>query len=126
MRDAVHGIGRTIQPGLPKASRTQPRGGGKSFAEVLRQQAIESQGVKFSAHAQNRLQARRIALTATDKAKLNSAVNAASEKGSRDALVLFNELAFVVSVKNRTVVTAIDRQELKDRVFTNIDSTVVL
>ena len=49
----------------------------------------------------------------------------AQEKGSRDSLILLDELALVVSVRSRTVVTAMDEASRSDHVFTNIDSVVI-
>jgi len=56
---------------------------------------------------------------------LQTAVQKADDKGSQDALVLLRDMAFVVSVRNRTVVTAVDNQRMKDNVFTNIDSAII-
>lgn len=81
--------------------------------------------LRFSAHAQTRLRSRHIALAETHLDRLNGAVARAANKGSRDALVLMDDLAMVVSVKNRTVVTVVDREHLKENVFTNIDSAVI-
>jgi flagellar operon protein len=52
-------------------------------------------------------------------------VDRAEEKGARDSLVLLRDMAFIVSVSNRTVVTAMDGERLKENVFTNIDSAVI-
>ena len=51
-------------------------------------------------------------------------VNKAAEKGARDSPVMVDDIALVVSVKSRTVITALDKASLKDNVFTNIDSGV--
>jgi flagellar operon protein len=82
--------------------------------------------LKFSAHAQTRLQSRGIELTPDEIVKLQEAVGKARDKGSKESLVLTDKAAFIVSVKNQTVITAMDRQDLKDNVFTNIDSTVMI
>jgi flagellar operon protein len=59
--------------------------------------------------------------------RLHAAVDKAAGKGSRETLVLMdNQLAFVVSVRNRTVITAMDGATVKDSVFTNIDSAIVV
>jgi flagellar operon protein len=81
--------------------------------------------LRFSAHAQTRLQSRQISLQQDDMERLQGAVQRAANKGSRDALVLMDNLAMVVSVKNRTVVTVVDKDNLKQNVFTNIDSAVI-
>jgi len=79
-----------------------------------------------------RLQMRNITLSPEDMDKLRGAVDRAEAKGAREALILMSrpsrdqDLALVVSVKNRTVITAMDGETLKDNVFTNIDSAVVV
>jgi flagellar operon protein len=82
--------------------------------------------VRFSQHAQDRLKARGITFSASDLQKLEGAVNSVAQKGGRESLVMLGDAALVVSVKNRTVVTAVDRDSMKGNVFTNIDSAVVL
>lgn len=82
--------------------------------------------VKFSNHALDRMRTRGITFTPDDVNRLNEAVNKAAAKGSKDSLVLMNDSALIVSVKNKTVVTVMDKTALKENVFTNIDSTVVL
>jgi flagellar operon protein len=59
-------------------------------------------------------------------ALLKDAVNRAEAKGAKESLILMDRLALVVSVKNRTVITAVDDQNLKDNIFTNIDSAVIV
>lgn len=95
-----------------------------SFSKVL-DQKIQGE-IKFSQHARERLKSRNIELTASDLNKLSAAVDKARGKGARDSLILMNDLALVVSVKNNTVITAVDSQNLKDNVFTNIDSAVII
>ena len=83
-------------------------------------------GVKFSQHAQDRLQSRGIKLSENDILKLETAVNNVAQKGGKDSLIMLGDSAFVVSVKNRTVVTALDRDAMQGNVFTNIDSAVLV
>ncbi|MCX6135326.1 MAG: flagellar protein [Ignavibacteriales bacterium] len=94
----------------------------RSFRKVL---DSELSGLKFSKHAQDRLQQRHIELTDADKQQLEKAVTLAEQKGAQDSLVFLRDLAFIVSVKNKTVVTAIDNEHLRENVFTNIDSAIV-
>lgn len=110
------------QTNKPRSIKTATTGG--AFEQVLNQ-AIG--GVKFSQHAVQRLQTRNINLSPAQLNQLNSAVDKAAQKGSRESLILMNnELALVVSVTNRTVITAMDGASIKDNVFTNIDSAVVV
>lgn len=82
--------------------------------------------LKFSAHASQRLKDRKIALDPQTLAKVNDAVDKAEAKGVEDTLVLTSDAALIVSVKNRTVITALDRSSLSGNVFTNIDGAVVI
>lgn len=93
------------------------------FGQILEKQLDT---VKFSQHALQRLQSRNIKIDDADMAKLSSAVEKAAQKGAKESLVLMNNLALVVSVKNRTVITAMDESSMKDNVFTNIDSAVIV
>lgn len=87
---------------------------------------LGSAGVKFSNHAIDRMQSRGIYYSPEDIAKINDAVKRAAAKGSKDSLLLMKDSALIVSVKNNTVVTVMDQSALKENVFTNIDSTIVM
>lgn len=99
--------------------------GNSTFARVL-DEKLPAQGVRFSQHAQDRLKARNITLSANDLANLEGAVNSVAQKGGKESLVMMGDSALVVSIKNRTVVTAMDRAQMKGNVFTNIDSAVII
>ncbi len=112
------------KPGQGTAAQSSAKtAAGQSFNQVLAQ---ELTGVKFSQHALQRLSSRNIQLDGGDLAKLSGAVDKAAQKGARDSLILMNDLALVVSVKNRTVITAMDGTNIRDNVFTNIDSAVIV
>lgn len=85
----------------------------------------EADILHFSNHAISRLQKRNIDITPADLQRISNAVEKASSKGSRDSLVLIDDLALVVSVASKTVVTAMDKASMKDQVVTNIDSAVI-
>jgi flagellar operon protein len=95
-----------------------------SFADALKQ-AGGAEQLQFSRHALARVQRRGIELDASTLARLSEGVGRAAGKGARDSLVLVDGTAFVVSVSNRTVITAVDKEHMKDNVFTNIDSAVI-
>jgi flagellar operon protein len=97
---------------------------GQSFAEAL-EQAGGSQPLQFSRHALARVQRRGIELDPATLGRLSEGVGRAASKGSRDSLVLVDGTAFVVSVSNHTVITAVGSEQMKDNVFTNIDSAVI-
>lgn len=108
----------------PETKQARSNQGSKaSFDQMLEQQL---NGVKFSQHALQRMQSRNIELDQEGLAKLNQAVDKAAQKGSRESLVLMDDLALVVSVTNKTVITAMDGASMKDNVFTNIDSAVIV
>ncbi len=134
---------RSLQPNSGPIQRPEPSGDGvrpqdsgsrapegQPFDVVLREHLLQQappapQGVRFSTHAQQRLQQRDITLGDEDVAKINNAVDRAQEKGARESLILLDDMAFVVSVKNRVVITAVDQPSMKQNVFTNIDSVVI-
>ena len=86
----------------------------------------KNDGIKFSNHAIERMRMRGIAFSPEDISRLGEAVGKAAAKGSKDSLILMNDSALIVSVKNNTVVTVMDKNALKENVFTNIDSTIVM
>lgn len=108
------------QPVRPSVQTPQ----GPAFADVLRDTA-GTKPVTFSKHAVQRLERRNLAVDQTVMQRLQDGVDRAAGKGARDAVVLVDDTAFVVSVSNRTVVTAVGRDQMKDHVFTNIDSAVI-
>ena len=117
-----------LTPGASALSRPALRAAqpaGTPFAGMLEQELAKPAPVTFSRHATERLDDRRIALTAADRAGLEQAVDEAAAKGGRESLVLLGKLALVVSVPNRTVITAVPADEASAHVFTNIDSAVV-
>ncbi|MBC7458701.1 MAG: hypothetical protein H7235_10505 [Bdellovibrionaceae bacterium] len=135
-----------IESLIPKATKINPGTVGdneaqkNSFKEVLTQ-TLESpvaasvngsplekpaNGIKFSNHAIERMQSRGISYTPERLQKLDEAVKKAAAKGSKDTLILMDDSALIVSVKNNTVVTVMDKNNMKENVFTNIDSTVMI
>lgn len=106
------------------AAQTPAPGTSASFADALAQ-AGKATDLQFSKHALARVQRRGIELDPTTLGRLSQGVDRAAGKGSRDSLVLVDGTAFVVSVTNRTVITAVGSEHMKDNVFTNIDSAVI-
>ena len=93
---------------------------GGSFAAELQQAEL-----RFSNHAQKRLEKRDIALSSDGIARLSLAVDSAAKRGGKDSLVLMDDMAFVVNVRDRLVVTAVDAKSRGEGVFTQIDSVVL-
>ena len=111
--------------GRPQTAGPTPPAGGPSFADVLAQSATAAQAPKFSRHALERVQRRGITLDQPTMQRLTNGMSRASTKGSRDAVVFVDNTAFVVSVPNNTVVTAVGSEHMREHVFTNIDSAVI-
>ena len=95
---------------------------GLSFQDILRQKS----NVKFSKHAAGRLLERNISLTENQLERLNDGTRKEEQKGIKDSLVIVDELAFIVNVPNKTVVTAMDSTETTENVFTNINGAVIM
>jgi flagellar operon protein len=89
-------------------------------------QDILQDRLKLSGHAQTRLSSRNIDLDKAAWDRVMQGVEKAAAKGAKESLVMVDDVALVVSIKNRTVITAVDRESLKENVFTNIDSAVVV
>jgi flagellar operon protein len=108
-----------------RPAATPNQGSGPSFAEILNQTISGGSELKVSHHAQERMDRRNIQLTGDDLSRVEKAVQTAKEKGSKDSLVLLDNVAFLVSVKNNTIVTAVDRENQSQQVFTKIDSVIL-
>lgn len=85
-----------------------------------------AQGLKFSAHATQRLRERQIQFDPETLSKMNDAITKADAKGVQDTLMITDKAALIVSVPNRTVITAMDRNNLNGNIFTNIDGAVII
>ena len=96
------------------------------FKQMFSQELAADREVTFSKHARARLHSRGIEITGDRLAQLADAIDKAESKGSRETLVLTDEAALVVSVENRTVITAFDRDNLREGVVTSIDSAEIL
>ena len=122
-------VGQLYPNALPAISPRKPAehsaagqtAGAKTFRDMLQEQLV-----RFSHHAEVRMQQRGIELKPEQLARLQSAIDKAAKKGSKEALILMDNMAMIVNVKNKTIVTAIDGAAMKDNVFTNIDSTVII
>jgi flagellar operon protein len=95
---------------------------GPSFQELL---AKQTSTLQFSRHALQRLQQRGIQLDQPTLGRLTEGVQRAADKGSRDSVVFVDGTAYVVSVANNTVITAVGSEHMRQQVFTNIDSAVI-
>jgi flagellar operon protein len=119
MADRIEGLGT---PRVPQG--TVPQGVKRADVPAF-DHLLEAAHVKFSAHAQQRLAQAEVQLGPQAMSRLEAAVAKAGQKGGKESLILLDDLAFVVSVKNRTVITAVGADRMADNVFTNIDSVVI-
>ncbi len=124
--DLLKGLKPVQQTGTAKPQKVAKASKSKGFDAFLREAETGGERLKFSAHALKRLASRGIELSTNDLSRLSNAVGQAEAKGSRESLVLMDDLAAIVSVRNRTVITVLDAGSSEENIFTNIDSTVVV
>jgi flagellar operon protein len=93
------------------------------FSKILDSKLNPENSIRFSAHAKRRIADRNIPV---DLTRLENGINQVQKKGAANSLVLIDNNAYIVSVKNKTIVTAVDQQSLKNNVFTNIDSVAIV
>lgn len=96
---------------------------GKSFEEILNERSALGSELKFSKHANMRMQTRNIDLSEEQWERLENGVERAGQKGIRESLVMVDNLAFIVNVSNSTVITAVGEGE--EKIFTNIDGAII-
>ncbi len=96
---------------------------GVSFRQILEEKQAQTAELRFSKHANERLASRNIRLTTEQRERLEGGVNRASQKGIKDSLVMVDNMAFIVNVTNRTVITAVGEGD--DKIFTNIDGAII-
>lgn len=131
MMDNRMQINQPIQPLRKTQQQNKPAQENKktnspSFKDILGEKMNDKGKLSFSKHAQKRINSRAIPVSKAELDKLNNGVEKARDKGARDSLVMVNNVAYIVSVENNTVVTAVDEESMEDNVFTNIDSAVFM
>lgn len=99
-------------------------GNSNSFKSYLDNEVNKRNSYKVSSHAEERLKS--LELSTYDLNKLNEGFNMAEKKGSKNTVILYRDIAFIASVENRTLITAVEKERAKDNVYTNIDSLVIL
>lgn len=87
---------------------------------------IQSKKIKFSKHAKDRMNKREITINKAEIAKLGEAIEKADKKGVKEALIIMNKQAFIASVKNKTIITAVSNDKLNENIFTNIDGAIII
>jgi len=126
MIDAINIFPQPVFPGGQPATKrsTHVAATGTNFDALLRDK-MAPESIKFSRHASERMQSRGIVFNPQQLERLESAIEQINIKGGRESLVMLDDTALVVSVKNDTVVTVVSKDQLKNNVFTNIDSAVI-
>jgi flagellar operon protein len=98
---------------------------GPSFASVLADQTNTTNAPAFSKHAMERLARRGVDMNSQTLGRLTEGIQRAADKGARNSVVFVDGTAFVTSVQNNTVITAVTPEAMNSHVFTNIDSAVI-
>lgn len=103
----------------------------ESFQDIFKEKAgiISNKGLdalRFSKHAGERLADRNINLTKEQLERLEEGARRAQEKGIHDSLVIMDDISFIVNIKNKTVITAMDTSSKEENVYTNIDGAVII
>jgi flagellar operon protein len=115
--------GNSGRPGATQAVAES----GNSFRDLLNKRLQgDRKEISFSKHADLRAKERNIAIEGADLDKLSDACDRAAVKGVRDALIVMNDSAFIVNAGSKVVVTVVDKNEMKDNIFTNIEGAVFL
>jgi len=125
-RPVITGNPAVTSGSLQKAGGNSRSQSAEGFDSILKRKLTEKGEIKFSKHAEMRLMSRNIMLSQSQRDKMKEAVAMAEAKGVKDSLVLMDNLAFVINVPNRTVITAASSSDLKENVFTNIDGAVII
>lgn len=95
-----------------------------SFKEVLDKVSKVDNGYKVSKHAEERL--KDLNFSESDMQNIQQGFKLAENKGAKNSLLLYKDVALITSIENKTIITAVDKNRAQDNVFTNIDSVVIL
>ena len=120
--DDISSLRNNSKSQINRSSKVQ----GNEFKDILNKAIDKKDSFIISKHAEERLKLRNIQLSKTDMQQINEGINKAQEKGSSDCLICYKGNALVTSIKNRTVITAVDQENTKGNVYTNIDSVLFL
>nr|WP_031335591.1 MULTISPECIES: TIGR02530 family flagellar biosynthesis protein [Virgibacillus] len=121
-----HRIHQISKHAMQPLYKTDKRTEGASFKDILASQQQEIKGLTISKHATDRLQERNIQITEKQWRMIENKVAEAKEKGITDSLVVLEQASLLISTKNNTVVTAMDRNDAMNRIFTNINGTILI
>ena len=95
------------------------------FNDILQDEIKKSESdYTLSKHAADRL--KEIKFTEADMKEIGKGFKIAEEKGSKNSVMIYKDVALIASIENKTVITAIEKERAKDNIYTNIDSVVIL
>ena len=117
-------VNKTPQKESVKSNKLAP-GQTSEFGQILNK-SVEAEAIQLSTHAAKRLQERNLSIDKAEFNKLGKAIGKLKEKGGRDSLIITNNGAYIVDVDKSRIVTAMDKESLKENVFTKIDSTIYM
>ena len=110
---------------IPTNKAEKPKGNeNKNFQKVLQSRIKDNENIKISGHAQRRMVERDIKLQPKDMNLINKAMDDLEEKGAKESLMIYKDMAFIASVDNITIITALQNKEVD--IVTNIDSTIII
>lgn len=116
-------VGKT----LPEINRhKQLEADVERFKSIYAQEICQKNNIKISAHATQRLKQRNIELSNQDLEALSKGMSEVEKKGGKESLLLYKDCAFIASIRNRTVITAVKQNEAQENIFTNIDSAIII
>ena len=125
--DPILGVNRVLPTTIDAAKEAHKRNiESKGFEALLKEQLEINSPLRFSKHAEERISQRGIEISDTLLDSLKGAVEKAREKGAKDVVIIDAKGAFIVNIPNNTVITTISESELKENIFTNIDSAVII
>lgn len=118
----------TLSPKINSVSKknTTENTSSTNFATTLQQVMTENEKLIVSKHAKTRMQDRQIVINDSQWNAISEKVTESKQKGVKEALVLLKDAALIVSAKNNTVITAMNREEAKSQIFTNINGTILM
>lgn len=123
--NGIHNINYVQASGTEQSKSHQGvKEANQNFGELFQGKVKDS--LYFSKHAAKRMDERGISLDNQLLGNLEHVVEEARKKGSRDIAVIGSQGVFIVNVPNNTVVTTMSQEDMKDRIFTNIDSAVLM
>jgi flagellar operon protein len=113
-------------PAAPLGMKKPPSASARNEQPGQFQKLLKANTLVFSHHAEMRMKQRGITLNPEQLSQIAGAIEQAEAKGAKDSLVLYRDIAMIVNVPSKTVVTAMEGKAFQGNVFTQIDSAVII